>query len=73
MLKPKPKKQNQLPLATRITLLEQECNEYLDAKAQEQRGDTGIPLVSIRQMLSVRHPNNVFAAVLNLIENEERN
>jgi hypothetical protein len=64
------KKQNQTDtLASRIVQLRNDCQSFLDEEARRQ-SVPGVPVTSIRQILTARHPNNVFEAVLAILENE---
>jgi hypothetical protein len=47
-----------------------ECRAVVDAKAEEIQV-TGVPIPFIRSMLTAKHPNNIFAAALSILENEK--
>jgi hypothetical protein len=53
-------------LATRIRSLQAECERLIDDEAERQK-QPGVPVGSIRTLLTAHYPNNIFAAALNLL------
>ena len=73
-MKPKKTKQTKQTdtLKSRIEQLRIDCDAFIDKKAEEMRQDAmGVPLPTIRNLLTVRYPGNPWAAAMAILEKDE--
>jgi hypothetical protein len=60
-------------LPNRIQQLRDECNRVIDIKADEMKKETpGLPLVSLRNLLTAPYAQDVIDSALAILANEER-